>query len=110
MLITCINGKIKAYWYRQGYIRTASKEFPLVAKIKCKNPQAKKFKNEFSQQQGAWLKKGDIHFTNDSVQSQSDDYGKFEPGNKLSYADFQKYLDYDHAEYPFFAKTVTRMK
>lgn len=31
--------------------------------------------------------------TNDAVQKYHEDYGKFEPGNKLSYADFQRYLD-----------------
>lgn len=34
-----------------------------------------------------------IHLTNDAVQKFHEDYGKFEPGNKLSYADFQRYLD-----------------
>lgn len=31
--------------------------------------------------------------TNDAVQKRSEDYGKFEPGNKLSYNEFQMYLD-----------------
>ena len=34
-----------------------------------------------------------IHLTNDAVQKKAEDYGKFEAGNKLSYNDFQKYLD-----------------
>lgn len=34
-----------------------------------------------------------IHLTNDAVQKKSDDYGKYENGNKLSFADFQRYLD-----------------
>lgn len=34
-----------------------------------------------------------IHLTNDAVQKRGDDYGKFESGNKLSYAEFQKYLE-----------------
>lgn len=34
-----------------------------------------------------------IHLTNDAVQKHCEDYGKFEPGNKLSFADFQRYLD-----------------
>ena len=34
-----------------------------------------------------------IHLTNDAVQKYHEDYGKYEPGNKLSYADFQRYLD-----------------
>ena len=34
-----------------------------------------------------------IHLTNDAVQKKSEDYGKFENGNKISYTDFQKYLE-----------------
>ena len=34
-----------------------------------------------------------IHLTNDAIQKNTTDYGKYEKGNKLSYADFQKYLD-----------------
>ena len=39
-----------------------------------------------------------IHLTNDAIQKNNDDYGKFEPANKLSYEDFQKYLDTFHKE------------
>ena len=39
-----------------------------------------------------------MHLTNDAVQIKSDDYGKYEAGNKLSYADFQKYLDSNFSE------------
>lgn len=43
-----------------------------------------------------------IHLTNDAVQKKCEDYGKYEPGNKLSYADFQRYLDstYNNSETP----------
>jgi len=34
-----------------------------------------------------------VHLTNDAVQKKSEDYGKYEPGNKLSFSDFQRYLD-----------------
>lgn len=34
-----------------------------------------------------------IHLTNDAVQKKAEDYGKFEAGNKLSYVDFQNYID-----------------
>lgn len=34
-----------------------------------------------------------IHLTNDAVQKKGEDYGKYENGNKISFADFQKYLD-----------------
>lgn len=34
-----------------------------------------------------------VHLTNDAIQKHSEDYGKYEAGNKLSYDEFQKYLD-----------------
>jgi D-alanine-D-alanine ligase-like ATP-grasp enzyme len=39
-----------------------------------------------------------IHLTNDAVQKNDEDYGKYELANKLSYDDFQKYLDVNHKE------------
>ena len=54
MLVTSINGYTKCYWYEEGYIRTASKEFNL-----------KNLKNRM------------IHLTNDAVQKYSESYGKF---------------------------------
>ena len=39
-----------------------------------------------------------VHLTNDAVQKKAEDYGKFECGNKLSYADFQAYLDKNFGE------------
>ena len=60
---------MKAYWYEEGYIRTSSKQFNI-----------KNLKNRF------------IHLTNDAVQKKSEDYGKYENGNKVSFTDFQKYL------------------
>jgi len=69
-LISSINGFLKGYFYEEGYLRTSSKEYTL--------------KN---------LQKKSIHLTNDAVQSKTDDYGKYETGNKLSFPDFQKYLD-----------------
>lgn len=56
---------MKAYFYRDGYIRTASKEFTLH-----------NLNNKF------------IHLVNDAIQQHSDEYGKFETANKLSYQDF----------------------
>ena len=69
-LITCSGGVLQAYYYNEGYIRTSSKEFNI-------NNVANKL----------------IHLTNDAVQKYSEDYGKFEMANKLSYSDFQRYLD-----------------
>jgi hypothetical protein len=31
--------------------------------------------------------------TNDAVQKKNDNYGKFESANKVSFADFEKYID-----------------
>ena len=56
---------MKAYFYRDGYIRTASKEFNMY-----------NLANKF------------IHLVNDAVQSHCEDYGRYEPANKLSYHDF----------------------
>ena len=37
-----------------------------------------------------------VHLTNDAVQINSEDYGKFENGNKLSINDFQRFLDLNY--------------
>lgn len=69
MLITCFNGIFKAYWYPEGYIRTSSSRFSLKHNS---DPL--------------------IHLTNDAVQKYSEEYGKYEKGNKISYQSFQEYL------------------
>ena len=69
-LITSINGVMQGYFYKDGYLRTSSSEFSL-----------KDVKNLF------------IHLTNDAVQKHSGEYGKFENGNKMSYREFQKYIE-----------------
>jgi len=69
LLMTCVNRRFKAYWYNEGYIRTSSSPYSL-----------KLVKNVFA------------HLTNDAIQKNSEDYGKFEPGNKISYQKFDNYL------------------
>ena len=71
MLVTQYNGVFKAYWYEEGYIRTSSREFS------TENIDDKL-----------------IHLTNDAVQNKSEDYGKYEQGNKLSFQEFQRYLEH----------------
>jgi tubulin--tyrosine ligase len=41
-----------------------------------------------------------IHLTNDAVQKKSEEYGKFENGNKISYSEFDRFLrsNYDTPE------------
>jgi len=65
MLVTCINQNFHAYWYHDGYIRTSGKEFNV---------------NNVNDLH--------IHLTNDAIQKFSDEYGRFEAGNKLSFSDF----------------------
>lgn len=66
---------MKGYFYDEGYLRTSSREFTI---------------NNLSNKL--------VHLTNDAIQKKAEDYGKFENGNKLSYVDFQNYLDKNHAE------------
>jgi hypothetical protein len=61
MMLTSVNGILKGYWYRDGYIRTSSSEYT------TKNADTR------------------VHLTNDAVQKQQSDYGKYEKGNKISY-------------------------
>lgn len=69
LLITCVNGVFKAYWFEEGYVRTSSSSFSL-----------KRGSNLY------------VHLTNDAVQKNSEDYGKFEEGNKVSYSKLNKYI------------------
>ena len=82
-----INGNLQGYYYQEGYLRTSCKEFT------CKN-----VSNRY------------VHLTNDAVQKKLDDYGKYECGNKLSYVEFQKYLDTVNIKCDFVKDIVPRMK
>jgi tubulin monoglycylase TTLL3/8 len=64
-LMTSVNGTLKAYLYEEGYLRTSCREYSI-----------NNLHNKL------------VHLTNDAVQKRSEDYGKFEPGNKLSYSEF----------------------
>jgi len=74
-MVTSTGGTMKAYFYEEGYIRTSSFEFDLSN-----------------------LADRLIHLTNDAVQKRDKNYGKFEPGNKMSYNEFQNYLDRYHTD------------
>lgn len=60
-MLNCVNGVMKGYWYRYGYVRTTSSEYTLE------------------------ISAGAVHLTNDAVQKNLPDYGKFEKGNKITY-------------------------
>jgi hypothetical protein len=74
-MLTSINGTLKGFMYRDVYFRTSSKPFDLS-----------NLSNRY------------VHLTNDAIQMNSEDYGKFESGNKLSINDFQRYLDTNHED------------
>ncbi len=69
-LVTAVNDHVKGYFYKEGYLRTASREFSL--------------KNL-----GARI----VHLTNEAVQKNYEEFGRFEPGNKLTYSELQKYIE-----------------
>jgi tubulin monoglycylase TTLL3/8 len=63
-MLTSTNGLLKGFMYRDCYFRTSSKPFDLSNLDRF------------------------IHLTNDAVQVNDEDYGKFENANKLSINDF----------------------
>jgi hypothetical protein len=67
-MFSSINGRMRGYFYQEGYIRTTSYKY----KLNDNSPA--------------------IHLTNDAVQKYCKDYGKYEKGNKLSYEEFDRYL------------------
>ena len=50
-----------------------------------------------------------IHLTNDAIQKHSEQYGKYESGNKLSFNDFNKYVKNTNPEYDFYQQVYPRM-
>ena len=63
-MLTSINGVLKGYVYRDCYFRTSSKPFSLDDLAR------------------------EVHLTNDAVQVNEEDYGKYENANKMSINDF----------------------
>jgi len=73
--MTSVNGNLKTYIYEEGYLRTSCREYSI-------NNLANRL----------------VHLTNDAVQKKAEDYGKFEPGNKISYNEFQQYIDKNYPD------------
>lgn len=51
-----------------------------------------------------------IHLTNDAVQKNGEDYGAYEPGNKITYNDLQRYLDGSGYKVDFYSKVYPEMR
>lgn len=62
----------RCYLFKEGYIRTSCEEYSL------------------SQDS---IAKAHVHLTNNAVQKFASNYGKFEDGNQLSYADMERILE-----------------
>lgn len=86
-MVTCSNGILKGYWYEEGYIRTSGHLFSLD-----------ELNNNFK------------HLTNDAIQKYSDNYGKYEKGNKISYGEFQRYLESINSKHNFMKDIYSCMK
>jgi hypothetical protein len=49
--------------------------------------------------------------TNDAVQKNGQDYGKYEKGNKISYQEFKKYLSSNYGpQADFYGKIIPKMR
>ena len=59
----------QCYFFQQGYLRTSSEKFSLD-NLNCSF----------------------IHLTNNAIQKEGSEYGKFEAGNQMSFKQFQEYL------------------
>lgn len=70
LLVTAVNGILKGYFFNEGYIRTTSKQYNL-----------KNLDNKF------------VHLTNDAIQKKGEEYGKYQSCNKVSFLQFEKYLE-----------------
>ena len=77
----------KWYFYQGGYLRTSSKEFNM----------------EFVDDKFA-------HLTNDAIQHLDEDYGKYETWNKISFIDFEKYLENNYLFGSFYKIIYPKIK
>jgi tubulin polyglutamylase TTLL1/tubulin monoglycylase TTLL3/8 len=85
MLGVEVGSCLKFYWYEEGYVRTASEKFT-----------TKK------------VSKG-VHLTNDAVQKHLPNYDKFEPANKLSYNELDRYC-LNNTTFNFYQEILPEMK
>ena len=76
----------RGYYYNEGYIRTTSFKYT-----------------------SGNLDDRDTHLTNDAVQINCDEYGKYEPGNKISFKDFATYIR-DVKNIDFYEEIVPKMR
>lgn len=84
MLMVTIGGITKFFWYEEGYLRTSSEIY-----------NANDISDLF------------IHLTNDAIQVKNDTYSKYQKGNKISFTEFQRYLDTTYPTEKYSVKQLT---
>lgn len=72
-----VTHEMDCYLFKEGYIRTSSTKFALTKDH---------INNRF------------VHLTNNAIQMHAHNYGQYEDGNQMSFAQFQEYLDKHHPE------------
>ena len=88
MLVTWVEGSIKAYFFDEGYVRTATNTFSLDD-----------------------LEDNFIHLTNEAIQINCDSFSKFEKGNKLTIEALEEYIKSTFKkDYSFLEDTFPTMK
>ena len=76
----------RGFFYKEGYIRTSSFEYDIDD-----------------------LSDRDVHLTNDAVQQDCREYGKYEQGNKVSFKDFATYLQ-NYKKVDFYKDIYPKMR
>ena len=86
-----ITNSLKVYFFKEGYLRTSCEVFSLSQE---------NITNE------------SVHLTNNAIQINSENYGKFEDGNQISFAQLQEYFDanYTHMKISVRNDIVEEMK
>lgn len=84
-----VTQELMSYVYKEGYLRTASEAFTLDREQ---------------------LRRQYVHLTNNAVQKNGPLYGRREPGNQLSFAQFQLYLQAEGREVSVGKDLFARMK
>jgi hypothetical protein len=81
MLVNCINGVVRGYLYRDGYIRTSSYKY-----------------QRFNNNELDAASDLDRHLTNNSLQKHATNFGKYEHGNILLFGQLSEYMDLQEKE------------
>eukprot|EP01016_Furgasonia_blochmanni_P056509 TRINITY_DN9650_c0_g2_i1.p1 TRINITY_DN9650_c0_g2~~TRINITY_DN9650_c0_g2_i1.p1 ORF type:complete len:722 (-),score=158.27 TRINITY_DN9650_c0_g2_i1:154-2238(-) len=84
-----VDHEMNLYWFKEGYIRTSSEAYTL-------SPES--ISNQY------------VHLTNNAVQKNSENYGKFENGNQIALSALEKYLQDKKYQVDFKTKIIGRIK